>query len=189
MVWQTWWTFWEDLNTEFGIMQTRVNAQSMEFPKASYSMFWASMCNLENGACNAYLITLLWWIKWQSSVRQNYYCFCIRLRMQVHSKILQHALSPRLTSDCVPLSLLACFQLLLLRVQPLHLPFKSLRPGTFLPFLLINAGAASFNGLSVGNNNLDCTIKWNKCLAISTNSCEAQETLCPGKTKTPASIC
>lgn len=74
------------------------------------------------------------------------------------SKILQHALSPPLMSDCALLSLLA-FQLLLLRVQSLHLAFKSLRPGIFLPSLLINAGTAYFNGLSVGSKNLDCTIK------------------------------
>lgn len=81
------------------------------------------------------------------------------LEDSVLSKILQYSLSPPLTRHRVLLSLLACFQLSLLRAQPLHLAGKALRPGIFLLSLLINAGAASFNGLSVGSKNVDCTIK------------------------------
>lgn len=75
------------------------------------------------------------------------------------SKILQYSLSPPLTRHHVLLSLLVCFQLSLLRAQPLHLAGKALSPGIFLLSLLINAGAASFNGLSVGSKTVDCTIK------------------------------
>lgn len=81
------------------------------------------------------------------------------LRDSVLSKILQYSLSPPLTSHHALLSLLACFQLFLLRAQPLHLAVKAPRPGIFLLSLLINTGAASFNGLSVGSENVDRTIK------------------------------
>lgn len=81
------------------------------------------------------------------------------LEDSVLSKILQYSLSPPLTSHHALFSLLACFQLFLLRAQPLHLAITALRPGIFLLSLLINAGAAPFNGLSVGSKNVNCTVK------------------------------
>lgn len=145
------------------------------------------ICNLENGACEM--------VPYNPAVMNTrakgcevLHCFCIPLRIQVLRKILPHALSPSLTSHCTLLSLLACFQLLLLRVQPFHLAVKAQSPGIFLLSLLINAGAASFNGLSVSSKNVDCTIKWKKYLAISSNSCETRETFMSWKTETPESI-
>lgn len=83
------------------------------------------------------------------------------LKDSILCKIIQYSLSPPLTRHWVLLSLLACFQLFffLLRAEPLHLAVKALRSGIFLLSLLINAGASSLNGLSVGSKNVDCTIK------------------------------